>query len=334
MSRPLVTALFGCGQIGTGYAADPLMARHYRYASHAQVLNDHADFDWHVAVDPRSESAQACAAAYGVAAATDVSGIAAPETIEVAVLATPPGTRLALLNALPGLKAVIVEKPLGADIAEAQAFAAACKARGLVCQVNLPRRVDASHRALAVGGLAERIGRVQGVFLVYGNGLINNGTHMIDLARMLLGEVAHASVPAGATSFVEGPIPGDRNLPFCLAMENGVTVMGQPLSFAAYRENGLDLWGEKGRLAIVQEGLRFCFFPRRDNRSTTGAHELVNDAPETETTTMGEALHAIYDDLAEALTQGRTPASTLHSALATARVVATLMAAAPSEMAA
>jgi len=334
MSRPLVTALFGCGQIGTGYAADPLMAQHYRYASHAQVLNDHVAFDWRVAVDPRRESAQACAAAYGVAAATDVSGIAARESIEVAVLATPPGTRLALLDALPGLKAVIVEKPLGADIGEAETFAAACKARGLVCQVNLPRRADASHRALAQGGLAERIGRVQGAFLVYGNGLINNGTHMIDLARMLLGEVKHASVPAGATSFVEGPISGDRNLPFTLTMCDGVTVMGQPLSFAAYRENGLDLWGEKGRLAIVQEGLRFCFFPRRANRSTTGARELANDAPKAETTTMGEALHAIYDDLADALAQGRTPVSPLDSALATARVVATLMAAAPSEMAA
>ena len=334
MTRPLATALFGCGQIGSGYAADPLMAAHYRYATHAQVLSHHPAFDWRVAVDPRAESAQACAFAHGIAAATDVAGIAAPETIEVAVLATPPGTRLALLEALPGLKAVIVEKPLGATLAEAEAFAAACRARGILCQVNLPRRADASHRALAEGGLEQRIGRVQSAFLVYGNGLINNGTHMIDLARALLGEVAHVHVPAGATGFVEGPIPGDRNLPFCLTMASGVTVMGQPLSFAAYRENGLDLWGEQGRLAIVQEGLRFCFHARRDNRSTTGSRELANDAGLAETTTMGEALRAIYDDLAIALESGRAPVSPLDSALATARVVEALMAAAPEAEAA
>lgn len=334
MTRPLRTALFGCGQIGSGYAADARMAEHYCYATHAQVLSDHPAFDWTVAVDPRGESARACADAYGIAAASEVSGITAPETIEVAVLATPPGTRLALLEALPGLKAVIVEKPLGATVAEAEAFARACETRGIVCQVNLPRRADASHRALAEGGLARRIGRVQGAFLTYGNGLINNGTHMIDLARALLGEVAHAGVPAGAAGFAEGPIPGDRNLPFCLTMESGIAVMGQPLTFAAYRENGLDLWGEEGRLAIVQEGLRFCFFPRRDNRSTTGARELAGDAPEVETTTMGEALYAIYDDLAEALRSGGAPVSPLSSALATARVVATLMAASPSELAA
>ena len=82
MNRPLVTALFGCGQIGSGYAADPRMARHYRYATHAQVLHHHPAFDWRVAVDPRGESARACAAAYGVETATDVTEIAAPETID------------------------------------------------------------------------------------------------------------------------------------------------------------------------------------------------------------------------------------------------------------
>ena len=40
---------------------------------------------------------------------------------------------------------------------------------------------------------------------------------------------------------------------------------------------------------------------------------------------MGEALHAVYDDLAAALEQGRPPASPLDSALETARVVETLM---------
>jgi hypothetical protein len=46
---------------------------------------------------------------------------------------------------------------------------------------------------------------------------------------------------------------------------------------------------------------------------------------------MGEALYAIYDDLAAALSDGRAPVSPLDSALATAAVVDRLMAAAPQD---
>jgi predicted dehydrogenase len=316
-----VTALFGCGQIGAGYAADPRMAEHYRYASHTQVLAEHPAYDWVAAVDPAESHAQACAEQFGVVASGDVAGLSDREAIEVAVLATPPGTRRALIEALPNLKAVLVEKPLGADLAEAREFAALCKARGLVVQVNLPRRADVRHRDLAEGGLARAIGDVQGAFMIYGNGLHNNGTHMVDLARMLLGEVADVSVPAGATSHAGSPLDGDGNMPFSLVMQSGVTVMALPVGFDHYRENALDLWGTDGRLSLVSEGLRLCRFERRENRTTTGAFEIASDDPVVETTSMGEALYAVHDDLAHALQSGTTPVSPLDSALETSAVI-------------
>ena len=316
-----VTALFGCGQIGAGYAADPRMARHYRYASHTQVLAEHPAYDWVAAMDPVEAHAQACAEQYGVAAVKDVAGLADREAIEVAVLATPPGTRRAIIEALPNLRAVLVEKPLGADLAEARGFAALCKTRGLVAQVNLPRRADHRHRELVQGGLTEAVGDVQGGFMVYGNGLHNNGTHMVDLARMLLGEVAHASVPAGSTSFVGGPLDGDLNTPFSLVMQSDVTVMALPVGFDHYRENAFDIWGTAGRMSLISEGLRLCRFERRENLTTTGAYEIASDQPVAETTSMGEALYAVHDDLASALQSGTTPVSPLDSALETSAVI-------------
>ena len=47
MTQPrLRTVLVGCGEVGAGYATDPLMARHYPYATHAQVLAAHPAFAW------------------------------------------------------------------------------------------------------------------------------------------------------------------------------------------------------------------------------------------------------------------------------------------------
>jgi len=325
VSEPLVTALFGCGRIGAGYADDPVMARYYRYTTHAQVLRDHPAFQFAAAIDRDRAAAAAVMERFGAAqAAGTIDDLADASAIEVAVLATPPGERLAIVEALPCLRAVLVEKPLGATLNEAKTFVDLCSRRKIVVQVALPRRVDTSHRALAQGGLRQWIGDAQGAFLVYGNGLLNNATHMVDLARMLLGEVEEVAVPAGLTLYREGPIADDINVPFALRLEGGTPVMALPLSFTHYRENALDIWGEHGRLAIVQEGLRIIRHARADNRAMRGERELVNDAAEAETTTIGEAFYRLYDDLAAALAEGREPASGSGNALQTARVIAAI----------
>lgn len=325
MSGTLATALFGCGRIGAGYADDPIMARHYRYTTHAQVLRDHPAFAFEAAIDTDATAATAVQKQFGaVRAGTSVRDLADPAAIDVAVLAVPPGERLAIVAALPSVRAIVVEKPLGATLEEAEALVDHCAGRGIALQVALPRRVDQSHRALAAGGLAERIGTVQGALIVYGNGLMNNATHMIDLARMLLGEVEEAEVPAGLAPSREGPHPGDVNIPFVLRLAPNLPVMGLPLAFTNYRENALDIWGECGRLALVQEGLRLVQYGRAGNRAMSGERELVNDAMEAATTTIGEAFYALYDDLADALAEGRAPASAGENALRTARVIATI----------
>jgi predicted dehydrogenase len=292
------TVLVGCGKIGAAYAHDPVMAQHYRYVSHAQVLSGHPGFDWVAAIDRDAGAAAQVASQWSVprhgATLDGLHGACAPE---VAILAMPPGDRAAALSALPALKAVLVEKPLGGDAAEAGRFLDLCAQRGIAVQVNLPRRADTSHRALAAGGLDREVGRRQGAFLVYGNGLANNGTHMIDLARWYLGEVTGAQAVLGGQARREGPLDGDVNVPFALSHLDGASTLAMPVAFAHYRENLIDIWGERGRVSLVQEGLRLAVSPRRDNRAMSGERELVNDAPTVTTTTIGESFYAVYQDL-------------------------------------
>jgi predicted dehydrogenase len=312
------TILVGCGRIGATYADDPVMAAHYRYVSHAQALAAHPEFQWIAAFDRDEAAARAVSRRWNVANLADLSQA---KDVDVAVLALPPGERLAALEALPSVHAVLVEKPLGRDRADAEAFVEYCRKRGILVQVNLPRRADATHRNLAEGELARRIGRPQGAFVVYGNGLANNGTHMIDLARWFLGEVRSAQVPGGLDARREGPLEDDINVPFVLRHESGAATFAQPLAFAHYRENMIDIWGEEGRLALLQEGLRIAYSRLRPNRAMQGEHELENDAPAVETTSIGTSLYALYDDLARALRDEVVPASTAENAMRNAVVV-------------
>lgn len=304
MTAPLRTLLVGLGRIGASYVDDKNMARTVPFVTHAQVLAAHPGFRWEAAIDVSAEARELVRSRFRI---NHVAGTLAEldclDEIEVAVLATPPSFRLPVLDALPNLRAVLVEKPLGGSLAEAEAFVRECRHRRILTQVNLTRRADSVMRGLAAGGLNERIGRLQCGFGVYGNGIINYATHTIDLVRMLVGEVrAVQCLPS--RGFSEGPLSGDRNLAFTLfaGLEAHVTL--HPVRFSEFREGSLDLWGDEGRLEILQEGLMMRHTPRGPCRSLDGAFELVSEQASLEPTGYGHALYDLYEDLSQALAAG------------------------------
>jgi predicted dehydrogenase len=320
------TALVGFGRIAAGYAEDPAQARWYPYASHAQVLRDHPAFDWQAVVDPSAAACATATARWGISrTAISAAALENAEEIEVAVLATPPDARQGIIECFPRLRAVIVEKPLGINLAAAESFIAECGRRGILVAVNLPRRYDADLRALADRGLEDRIGKPMAVFGTYGNGLRNNGTHLVDLIRMLFGSIASVDAVHGCLPFVEGPIEGDINVPFLAVMASGLIAMVQPIRFSSYREVGLDIWAERGRLQLVHESLTAIETPVADNRQLSGAMELSHDMSSVSTTSVGRALYSVYDNLAAAMQGHAALLCPGEEGLATMRVVEELV---------
>ena len=323
------TAVIGLGKVAAGFADDPVMARHYPYATHAQVLGAHPAFAWDAAVDVSDAALDVARRRWHVRhAVASLDALPDRDAIEVAVIATPPDVRLEVVERLPGLRAVIVEKPIATTIAAAQDFLDHCKRHGVLVQVNLWRRADTLFAALAGGRLRELIGAPQAAFGVYGNGLANNGTHMIDFVRMLLGEVDAVQTLAGVAPSAAGPIAGDVDVAFALRIRGGIACALSPVRFAHYRENGLDVWGERGRLSILQEGLDVRVFPREPNRAMQDEHEIASDRPQPLASTVGDAFFRLYDNVAATLAGDAELCSSGESALRTARVVEAVLASA------
>jgi predicted dehydrogenase len=317
MTAPLRTVLIGAGKIGIGYTG----GAEVRFASHASVLSRHPGFCWEAVVDPSPAAREQAVRCWGVRiAVATVQELVAQYQPEVAVLATPPGGRLRIIEALPGLRGVLAEKPLGLDCDEAQAVVTCCTRRGIPLQVNLLRRADERLRALAASQLA-CIGALQCAFGVYGNGLMNNGVHMVDLVRMLLGEIECVEALGPALTLHDVPIAGDVHVPFALTLRNGIKVMMHPLGFEFYRENGLDIWGKHARLSILEEGRRMVVFPPRSHPILEHSQQLDAAHPQIVESTLGNAFYRMYDNLAEAIAGRAELWSSGQSALETARVI-------------
>ena len=295
------TVLLGFGNIAAGYTQDARMKRWIPYATHAQVLRDHPVFSWAAVVDPSPTAREEALRVWDIEEVVGaVEELADPASFEIAVLATPPDIRIGLLDRLPGLKAIVVEKPLATDVDSARKFLEACIERDIQVQVNLPRRADTVMRDW-VESLSERLGKTQAVFANYGNGLVNNGSHLIDWIRMFLGEIKWVRAIPEGPNIVEGPIPGDISFPFVLGLVSGICVMVQPLGFPNYREIGLDIWGERGRLSFWHEGLTAAYAPRADHRFLETHYEIASDHSEFCITGQGHAIYNLYDNLADTL---------------------------------
>lgn len=304
MTLPLRTVLIGFGMMGAGFARDPVMARYFKYASHAQVLASHPLFSWEAVVDLSEKALAVAREQYRVPIlAHDVEELRRLYDPEVAVIATPPNGRREILDKLPNLKGVMVEKPLGMSLSESLDFVKLCNQKRVAVQVNFWRRGDEFYRGLASHGMTDLVGKPYAVFGVYGNGLMNNGSHVIDFVRMLFGDIHCVDALSLETSFMEGPLAGDRNVHFLLALENGVNAVFQAIPFRSYREIGLDIWGEKGRLSLMQESLGIYHYPRVRNRAIQNDWEVASDQPNVFKPTCGHALYHLYDNLAGALTK-------------------------------
>ena len=167
-----------------------------------------------VAIADPADEAHARAAARGARAYRTVAELAADGEVEAVYVATPNHLhRPAAEAAAAAGKAVLCEKPVAADLGDAEAIVAACRVAGVLYGTAFDQRHHPAHRALREAIAGGRIGTVTALRIVYacwlgpdwttghgganwraeaakagGGALMDLAPHGLDLADFLLGE--------------------------------------------------------------------------------------------------------------------------------------------------
>lgn len=315
----LKTLIVGFGGIARGLATDKRMAEFFPIATHAQAIQSHDGFEWVGVVDPDQAARQSAEDDWRVSGFKKVADAAHLEP-DILILATPPGSRAEALAALPSVRGVLAEKPLGN--ADGEALIEQARARAIPLQVNYWRRGDATLGTLASGELTLRIGKLQAGTGVYGNGLDNNGSHLIDMIRMLLGEPLWVQAIGDTTPLHGGPLTDDIHIAFALGFQGGAVITVHPLEFKHYREVALDLWGTNSRLSLQQETLDIRHLPRTANRGLDNEYEIAANRGAQLPCTVASALPNLYQNLHDAVQLGDALLSPGTSAIKSERVIA------------
>ncbi len=188
--RPVRVAILGCGQMGSRWDMPGTAAHAGPSLTHAAAFSRQAGAQVVAFCDPDLARAQEAASAWGsLMAFADASAMFKTAAIDLAVVASHSSARLTVIEQAlaAGVRHFVIEKPLAITLAESRQVVQALNAHGAVALVNYSRHWDP-----ALENLRQRIndgqfGRVQRLIGLYGKGLANSGSHMIDLAGFLCG---------------------------------------------------------------------------------------------------------------------------------------------------
>ena len=290
--------VIGAGDIGSG--ADGPDSSEFLTHAHAVVKNPSLELC--ALVDTDGERAEAEAGRWNTNVYTDIEQMFAIERPDVVVIATPDDTHTQILEHVltKDIKLVVLEKPVATNDAEAEKLSKLKTHVPIV--VNFRRRFDPTVIGLADSLRREEHGRIVSAHGTYVRGILHNGSHMLDLARLLFGEIRSAAPDSSSVihDFPEG-----------LPTIGGTAVFERCPTFRLTAADGrekfifeLEIVTEKARFHFTDEGMKLT------EQTETGKARTIKTGLDT-------AFPALYAHVVAILDGKETSRSTLDNALKT-----------------
>lgn len=183
----LTAAVVGLGNIGQGYDYD--LVADGRILTHASAFAAHPRIELIGGVDPDPCQRKRFAQKFSARAYPDIESMQEACCPEIIALSTPTIQHSQTFKQLMAGKprAIICEKPIAPRLSEAREMVQIAADYGCVMLVNYVRRFEPGTRALADSIRQGRFGEIYKGSVWYSKGLLNNGSHFIDLLCFIFG---------------------------------------------------------------------------------------------------------------------------------------------------
>lgn len=292
--------IIGCGMIGA--QLDSPDTPHV--LTHAHAFSSHPRFQTIGFLDADGERARAAAQKWKGRAFDSVEAAFASFPVDVAVIAVPDALHYAWLMRLAAfpVRCIVTEKPLATNQDDAEKLRAVFEGKETAVCVNYSRRylpafAEAAER-IKSGGL--------GSFLhgrgLYGKGFLHNGSHMVDLIRMLVGDIKAFSEDQRFVDYTEN----DPTVSGTLSLENGGVVRLDCVDSRLYTLFELDLVFTQGRLRITDGGRSIAYDSVQESPIYRGYRTLHEDR--VVSTGMETAFRSLAEHVAQVLSGEVSPA--------------------------
>lgn len=317
-------AIIGCGGIAGGYDMERFDSDHPM--THAGALSLHGGFSLVVCVEPDRERAARFASRWGISETLEDAGklLERADDLDTVVICSPTSRHGAgldvALRARPRL--VVCEKPITLSYETSRYWVERFADEGIPLLVNHTRRWAPDIVRLAEEIRSGSRGELRSISGVYNKGLMNNGSHMVDLIRMFV----DSCEVIGVGNPLHDHFPDDPSVPFMLRSGDGVPITVNTAHAEDYALFELELVTSTGTVRMEAGGMLFRERSVVDSEEFPGYRVLGSDRISS-----GEyrrAMSAMVDNQHRFLTTGQRLACDGGTALETQRLCAAIMMAA------
>lgn len=308
----------GLGQIGLGYDLD-----HDPSASvltHARAFQTHPAYELVGGVDGDPARRRLLEHRYQVPAFATVAEAMKAAEPEVAAVATPTGSHLSDVRAAlatGSCTAILCEKPLAYNLAEARAICDLCATREVELFVNYIRRCDPAvsevKRRFDAGLIALPITGV----VWYSKGIFNNGSHFLNLLEHWAGPVTEFRIVDSGDPLLElDPEP----------VANAIFPAGSVWFLPAREEHfshyTIEIVAANGRLRYDRGGERISWEEVVTDQTCEG-YRVLSPQEETIPSALARIQWHVADEMSKRLAGEASPICTGREALRTVEVLST-----------
>lgn len=260
--------VIGCGRIGASW--DRPGQKEVLSVAHAMSLDERiSEISF---FDVNEASARKAAETWGGTFQPDLAAALAAAGGGVVAVCVPDvdHVTLGLRVCESGAELLLMEKPLGQNIEEGECLLKASQDSRTRLSVNHTRRFDPETLRLSKEVREGSWGEVLSASGTYSGGILHNGSHLLDLARLFLGELCSGRILAVADEV----IPGDPTLSAELCFDGcrSFRVVGAREELYSIFE--LDLLLSKGRIRLDRFGMERSLQSVQENPHYPGYREL------------------------------------------------------------
>jgi len=303
--------IIGCGKIAGGF--DIGQDKDHLPVTHAGSYLHDGRFTIKACIDPDDTAREQFMDYWGIPTGyrSIDDALSAGLSINIVSVCSPTNRHmndvLAAINLHPQL--IFCEKPVTEQHEKTIKLLDACEKAGIILAVNHNRRWDPEIRRLKQALIEEKYGQLRSVVGFYNKGILNNGSHLIDLLHYLLGKMNILATGKGFIDLTEN----DPTIPALLCSEKGVNihlVTGNAKDFSLFE---LQFIFSDAELVMRDGGTAWsCRYKKESSRFS--GYQILGEAelkPGGYQYTMIHAIENIYETLSKGVklqSSGKTAA--------------------------